>query len=189
MLRLMKRDVAANLIPEGDASAPTGLEQIACCQDVFRGDDFRSGILAVAPEASPARVHLCRGRDVAPARFLSDSRGYLVRHDGLGLCVIEHTDAARCAAGGERIHLRPFTFRLANGGPRDLHPGLGVAALGAGLAPLLFPLPSAVETVLDGLQWLIVALFGGGGILAYIIAWIAMPRELVLISHRSNLTS
>ena len=27
--------------------------------------------------------------------------------------------------GDERIHLRPFTFRLADGGPRDLHPGLG----------------------------------------------------------------
>jgi phage shock protein PspC (stress-responsive transcriptional regulator) len=25
--------------------------------------------------------------------------------------------------------------------------------------------------------WLIVALFGGGGILAYIIAWIVMPEE------------
>ena len=25
--------------------------------------------------------------------------------------------------------------------------------------------------------WLIVALFGGGGVLAYIIAWIVMPEE------------
>jgi phage shock protein C len=29
--------------------------------------------------------------------------------------------------------------------------------------------------------WLIVALFGGGGILAYIIAWIVMPEEPLLL--------
>ena len=29
--------------------------------------------------------------------------------------------------------------------------------------------------------WLIVALFGGGGFLAYIIAWIIMPEEPVCV--------
>ena len=44
---------------------------------------------------------------------------------------------------------------------------LALAALGAGLAPLLFPLPSAVETVLDVLEWVIVALFA----LEYAVHW------------------
>lgn len=44
---------------------------------------------------------------------------------------------------------------------------LALAALGTGLAPLLFPLPSTVEAILDGLQWVIVALFA----LEYAAKW------------------
>ena len=33
--------------------------------------------------------------------------------------------------------------------------------------------------------WLIVALFGGGGILAYIIAWIVMPEEPEYVAGRA----
>jgi phage shock protein C len=34
-----------------------------------------------------------------------------------------------------------------------------------------------LDVTLVRVVWLIVALFGGGGILAYIIAWIVMPEE------------
>jgi phage shock protein C len=36
-----------------------------------------------------------------------------------------------------------------------------------------------VDVTVVRVVWLIVALFGGGGILAYIIAWIVMPEEPV----------
>ncbi len=34
-----------------------------------------------------------------------------------------------------------------------------------------------LDVTLVRVVWLIIALFGGGGILAYIIAWIVMPEE------------
>ncbi len=34
-----------------------------------------------------------------------------------------------------------------------------------------------IDVTVVRVVWLIVALFGGGGILAYIIAWIVMPEE------------
>ena len=37
--------------------------------------------------------------------------------------------------------------------------------------------------------WLIVALFGGGGILAYIIAWIVMPEEPEYVPVASSTTT
>ena len=37
--------------------------------------------------------------------------------------------------------------------------------------------------------WLIVAFFGGGGILAYIIAWIVMPEEPEMVTTAPAVTS
>jgi hypothetical protein len=49
-------------------------------------------------------------------------------------------------------HLAPFLTETVMG-------FLALAALGTGLAPLLFPLSSSVGVILEGIQWLIVALF------------------------------
>ncbi len=53
-----------------------------------------------------------------------------------------------------------------------LRQGRKIAGVCAGFAEY-FDLDVTVVRVV----WLIVALFGGGGVLAYIIAWIVMPEE------------
>ena len=42
-----------------------------------------------------------------------------------------------------------------------------------------------LDVTLVRVVWLIVALFGGGGVLAYIIAWIVMPEEPEYVGRRA----
>jgi phage shock protein C len=46
-----------------------------------------------------------------------------------------------------------------------------------------------IDVTVVRVVWLIVALFGGGGILAYIIAWIVIPEEPVYAAAQPPATS
>ena len=79
-------------------------------------------------------------------------------------------DAVHCAYCGRRVGQVPVP-------PKNLirpaknSPERKIAGVCAGFADY-FDLDVTIVRVV----WLIVALFGGGGVLAYIIAWIVMPE-------------
>jgi phage shock protein C len=79
-------------------------------------------------------------------------------------------DANVCAYCGRRIGLVAGRQKLMR--PPKNSPDRKIAGVCAGFAQY-FDLDVTIVRVV----WLIVALFGGGGALAYIIAWIAMPEE------------
>ena len=76
-------------------------------------------------------------------------------------------DAAVCAYCGTRVGGSLARTRLVR--PRQ---GRKVAGVCAGFAEYF-----DLDVTMVRVVWLLVALFGGGGILAYIIAWIVMPEE------------
>lgn len=79
-------------------------------------------------------------------------------------------DAALCAYCGRRVgYAATQPQRLIR--PPKNSPERKIAGVCAGFAQY-FDLDVTVVRVV----WLIVALFGGGGVLAYIIAWIVMPE-------------
>ncbi|HZD31989.1 MAG TPA: PspC domain-containing protein [Candidatus Angelobacter sp.] len=79
-------------------------------------------------------------------------------------------DARVCAYCGRQIGYVPAPaqklMRPAKGSPERK-----IAGVCAGFAEYF-----DVDVTIVRVVWLIVALFGGGGILAYIIAWIVMPE-------------
>ena len=79
-------------------------------------------------------------------------------------------DALLCAYCGKRVGYVPpvpkLLVRPAKGSPERK-----IAGVCAGFAEY-FDLDITIVRVV----WLIIALFGGGGVLAYIIAWIVMPE-------------
>ena len=79
-------------------------------------------------------------------------------------------DANVCAYCGRRVGAVSARTKLMR--PRKGSPERKIAGVCAGFAEY-FDLDVTIVRVV----WLIVALFGGGGILAYIIAWIVMPEE------------
>jgi phage shock protein C len=86
-------------------------------------------------------------------------------------------DAALCAYCGRRVGYEAAQpQRLIR--PARNSPERKIAGVCAGFAQY-FDLDVTVVRVV----WLIVACFGGGGVLAYIIAWIVMPEapEVVMI--------
>lgn len=76
-------------------------------------------------------------------------------------------DAKLCAYCGTRVSCVEGRKRLVR--PRV---GRKIAGVCAGFAEYF-----DIDVTIVRVVWLIVALFGGGGILAYIIAWIIMPEE------------
>jgi phage shock protein C len=78
-------------------------------------------------------------------------------------------DAAVCAYCGRRIGCAATPQKLMRAAKHS--PDRKVAGVCAGFAAY-FDLDVTIVRVV----WLIVALFGGGGVLAYIIAWIVMPE-------------
>ena len=76
-------------------------------------------------------------------------------------------DANLCAYCGRRVGAVAMRTKLMRS-----RTDRKIAGVCAGFAEY-FDLDVTVVRVV----WLIVALFGGGGILAYIIAWIVMPEE------------
>jgi phage shock protein C len=79
-------------------------------------------------------------------------------------------DANVCAYCGRRIGFVAGRQKLMR--PPKNSPDRKIAGVCAGFAQY-FDLDVTIVRVV----WLIVALFGGGGVLAYIIAWIVMPEE------------
>lgn len=78
-------------------------------------------------------------------------------------------DANVCAYCGVRVGGVEARKRLMR--PRD---GRKIAGVCAGLAEYL-----DLDVTLIRLVWLIVVIFAGAGLLAYVIAWIVMPEEPV----------
>ena len=76
-------------------------------------------------------------------------------------------DALLCAYCGKRVGVEVSRRRLVR--PRE---GRVFAGVCRGFAEY-FDLDIALIRVV----WVLVALFGGGGVLAYIIAWIVVPNE------------
>ena|SRR5215469_6983903 len=89
-------------------------------------------------------------------------------------------DAVLCAYCGRRVGYvagpPPRLMRAPKGSPDRK-----IAGVCAGFAEY-FDLDVTVVRVV----WLIVALFGGGGILAYIIAWIVMPEAPAVVAVPSG---
>jgi phage shock protein C len=79
-------------------------------------------------------------------------------------------DAVVCAYCGRRVGYVAPQPKLVR--PPKNSPDRKIAGVCAGFARY-FDLDVTVVRVV----WLIVACFGGGGVLAYIIAWIVMPEE------------
>src|SRR5215813_3094829 len=80
-------------------------------------------------------------------------------------------DAILCGYCGQRVgYVAPPAPKLMR--PPKGSPERKIAGVCAGFADY-FDLDVTIVRVV----WLIIALFGGGGILAYIIAWIVMPDE------------
>jgi len=79
-------------------------------------------------------------------------------------------DALLCAYCGKRVGYAPpvpkSLVRPAKGSPERK-----IAGVCAGFADYF-----DIDITIVRVVWLIIALFGGGGVLAYIIAWIVMPE-------------
>lgn len=84
-------------------------------------------------------------------------------------------DANVCAYCGRRVGAIPAREKLRR--PRKGNPSRKVAGVCAAFAEY-FDIDVTIVRVL----WLIVALFGGGGILAYVIAWIVIPEEPEMVA-------
>ena len=81
-------------------------------------------------------------------------------------------DANLCAYCGKRVAFAPAARqRLMR--PRD---GRAIAGVCLGFAEYF-----DLDVTLIRIIWLIVAIFGGTGFLAYLIAWIVMPSEPKLL--------
>lgn len=76
-------------------------------------------------------------------------------------------DAIHCAYCGCRIGLGPSRRRLLRS--RSEHWFAGVCG---GLAEYF-----DLDVVLVRIVWLIVTVFGGGGLIAYLVCWIVIPKE------------
>jgi phage shock protein C len=83
-------------------------------------------------------------------------------------------DALICAYCGRRVGYAPPPPKTLMRPPKG-SPERKIAGVCAGFADY-FDLDVTIVRVV----WLIVALFGGGGVLAYIIAWIVMPESSVV---------
>ena len=76
-------------------------------------------------------------------------------------------DANVCAYCGNSVGYRAVQRRLTR--PRD---GRKIAGVCAGFANYF-----DLDATLVRLVWLVIVIFGGTGLLAYIIGWIVMPEE------------
>jgi phage shock protein C len=85
-------------------------------------------------------------------------------------------DAVLCAYCGRRVGYVAEPQKLMR--PPKNSPDRKIAGVCAGFAAYF-----DVDVTIVRVVWLIVALFGGGGVLAYIIAWIVMPEapEIVMV--------
>ena len=88
-------------------------------------------------------------------------------------------DANLCAYCGKRVSSVAGRQRLMR-----LRTNRKIAGVCAGFAEY-FDLDVTVVRVL----WLLVAVFGGGGVLAYIIAWIVMPEEPEYVTAQPPIAS
>ena len=87
-------------------------------------------------------------------------------------------DANLCAYCGRRVgYVAAPPQRLMR--PPKNSPDRKIAGVCAGFAQYF-----DIDVTIVRVVWLIVALFGGGGVLAYIIAWIIMPEapEVAMVS-------
>lgn len=82
-------------------------------------------------------------------------------------------DANLCAYCGRRVGPVEARRRLVR-----LRSNRKIAGVCAGVAEYF-----DLDVTLVRVMWLIVALFGGGGVLAYLIAWIVMPEETVRVYY------
>jgi phage shock protein C len=86
-------------------------------------------------------------------------------------------DASLCAYCGKRVACAPKSRqRLMR--PRD---GRTIAGVCLGFAEYF-----DLDVTIIRIVWLIVAIFGGTGFLAYVIAWIVMPSEPELVQAPAN---
>jgi len=82
-------------------------------------------------------------------------------------------DANLCAYCGKRVAASVARKRLIRP-----HAGRKVAGVALGLAEYF-----DLDVTLVRFVWVVVAIFGGCGILAYIVGWIVMPSEPELRTH------